>query len=396
MLSGKKIILGVTGGIAVYKSCEIVRKLISLNAEVIVIMTQSAQKFVTPLTFETLSGREVVTEMFPENKFVATHHISLAQWADLILIAPATANLIGKIRGGIADDILTTVLISARSPIVIAPAMNVKMYENPIVQENISHLKKLGYRFIDPEVGDLACREEGQGRLAEPEKIVEHVVKMLAPKQDFSGKNILVTAGGTKEPIDPVRFISNRSSGKMGFALANEASKRGAKVTLISSAAELKTSPAINFISVDTSQEMLKAVKSNLAKNDILFMTAAVSDFMPKLVSDQKIKKNESKKVLELAPAVDILKEVAQNKNGKILVGFSLETENQIENAKKKMKDKKLDLMVVNGPEAIGSDSNQVTIINGNGKLKKLPLMSKIELANKILDEVIDLVKKNG
>lgn len=394
MLSGKKIILGVTGGIAVYKSCEIVRKLISLNAEVIVIMTQSAQKFVTPLTFETLSGREVVTEMFPENKFVATHHISLAQWADVILIAPATANLIGKIRGGIADDILTTVIISARSPIVIAPAMNVKMYENPIVQENISHLKKLGYRFIDPEVGDLACREEGQGRLAGPDKIVEYVVKILAPKQDLSGKTILVTAGGTKEPIDPVRFISNRSSGKMGFALANEASRRGAKVTLISSASEFKTSPTINFIPVTTSEEMLWAVKSNLAESDILFMTAAVSDFVPKLVSDQKIKKNESKKILELAPAVDILKEVAENKNGKILIGFSLETENQIENAKKKMKEKKLDLMIVNGPEAIGADSNQVTIINGNGKLKKLPLMSKTDLANKILDEVIQLIKK--
>ncbi len=393
MLSGKKIILGVTGGIAVYKSCEIVRKLISLNAEVIVIMTQSAQKFVTPLTFETLSGREVVTEMFPENKFVATHHISLAQWADLILIAPATANLIGKIRGGIADDILTTVLISARSPIVIAPAMNVKMYENPIVRENISHLKKLGYNFIDPEVGDLACREEGQGRLAEPEKIVDYLVRMLAPKRDFSGKKILVTAGGTKEPLDPIRFISNSSSGKMGYALASAALKRGAKATLISTVKDLKAPATVNLIPVTTAKEMSKAVKSNLAKNDILFMTAAVSDFVPKLVSNQKIKKNANKQVLELSPATDILKEISKIKNSKILVGFSLETENQIENAKKKMKEKKLDLMVVNGPEAIGADSNQATLINGSGRLKKLPLMSKIELANKILDEVIQLIK---
>ncbi|EQB63396.1 MAG: Phosphopantothenoylcysteine decarboxylase/phosphopantothenate-cysteine ligase [candidate division Zixibacteria bacterium RBG-1] len=394
MLSGKKIILGVTGGIAVYKSCEIVRKLVSLNAEVTVIMTQSAQKFVTPLTFETLSGKEVVTEMFPENKFVATHHISLAQWADLILIAPATANLIGKIRGGIADDILTTVIISARSPIVIAPAMNVKMYENPIVQENIAHLKKLGYRFIDPEVGDLACREEGQGRLAEPEKIVEYVVKMLLPRQDLAGKKILVTAGGTKEPIDPVRFISNRSSGKMGYALASEALKRGAKVTLISTASDLTASPQINLIPVSTTEEMFKAVKSHLDKNDILFMTAAVSDFQPKLASHHKIKKNGAGKVLELSPSVDILKEISKNKNGKILIGFSLETDNQIENAKKKMKDKKLDMVIVNGPEAIGSDSNQATLINGMGKLKKLPLMPKTELANKILDEVLYLIKK--
>jgi len=394
MLSGKKIILGVTGGIAVYKSCEIVRKLVSLNAEVIVIMTQSAQKFVTPLTFETLSGREVVTEMFPENKFVATHHISLAQWADLILIAPATANLIGKIRAGISDDILTTVIISARSPVVIAPAMNVKMYENPVVQENIAHLKKLGYKFIDPDVGDLACREEGQGRLAEPEKIVEYVVKMLSPKQDLAGKKILVTAGGTKEAIDPVRFISNRSSGKMGLALASEALKRGAKVTLISTASNLQTSPQINLIPVNTTEEMFKAVKSNLSQNDILFMTAAVSDFQPKLASNHKIKKNGAGKVLELSPAVDILKEISKNKNGKILVGFSLETDNQIENAKKKMKDKKLDMVIVNGPEAIGSDSNQATLIDGSGKLKRLPLMPKTELANKILDEVTHLIKK--
>jgi len=394
MLSGKKIILGVTGGIAVYKSCEIVRKLVSLNAEVIVIMTQSAQKFVTPLTFETLSGKEVITEMFPENKFIATHHISLAQWADLILIAPATANLIGKIRGGISDDILTTVIISARSPIVIAPAMNVKMYENPIVQENITHLKKLGYKFIDPDVGDLACREEGQGRLAEPEKIVDYVVKMLAPKQDLAGKKILVTAGGTKEPIDPVRFISNRSSGKMGYALASEALKRGAKVTLISTASDLTASPQISLIPVSTTEEMFKAVKSNLDKNDILFMTAAVSDFQPKLASNHKIKKNGAGKVLELSPSIDILKEISKNKNGKILVGFSLETDNQIENAKKKMKEKKLDMVVVNGPEAIGSDSNQATLINGSGKLKKYPLMPKTELANKILDEVTHLIKK--
>lgn len=394
MLSGKKILLGVTGGIAVYKSCEIVRKLVSLNAEVIVIMTQSAQKFVTPLTFETLSGREVITEMFPENKFVATHHISLAQWADLILIAPATANLIGKIRAGISDDMLTTVIISARSPIVIAPAMNVKMYENPIVQENIAHLKKLGYNFIDPDVGDLACREEGQGRLAEPEKIVEYVVKMLSPRQDLTGKKILVTAGGTKEPIDPVRFISNLSSGKMGYALASEALRRGAKVTLISTATDLDVSSSVNLIPVSTTEEMFKAVKSNLSQNDILFMTAAVSDFQPKLASNHKIKKNGAGKVLELSPAVDILKEISKNKNGKILVGFSLETDNQIENAKKKMKEKKLDMVIVNGPEAIGSDSNQATLINGTGKLKRLPLMSKTKLANKILDEVLYLIKK--
>ncbi len=394
MLSGKKILLGVTGGIAVYKSCEIVRKLVSLNAEVIVIMTQSAQKFVTPLTFETLSGREVITEMFPENKFVATHHISLAQWADLILIAPATANLIGKIRAGISDDMLTTVIISARSPIVIAPAMNVKMYENPIVQENIAHLKKLGYNFIDPDVGDLACREEGQGRLAEPEKIVEYVVKMLSPRQDLTGKKILVTAGGTKEPIDPVRFISNLSSGKMGYALASEALRRGAKVTLISTATDLDVSGSVNLIPVSTTEEMFKAVKSNLSQNDILFMTAAVSDFQPKLASNHKIKKNGAGKVLELSPAVDILKEISKNKNGKILVGFSLETDNQFENAKKKMKEKKLDMVIVNGPEAIGSDSNQATLINGTGKLKRLPLMSKTKLANKILDEVLYLIKK--
>jgi phosphopantothenoylcysteine decarboxylase/phosphopantothenate--cysteine ligase len=398
MLSGRKIILGITGGIAAYKAGELVRGLKKKGAEVIVIMTASAQKFVTPLTFETLSENEVITEMFPANRVVKTRHISLAQWAELFVIAPATANIIGKIASGICDDILTTVLCSTPSPVLLCPSMNVNMYENPMVQDNIKKLKRYGYKFLKPGVGDLACGTKGKGRLPEIESIIKEVEKILLIKKDLEGKSILVTAGRTEEPIDPVRFISNRASGKMGFAIAEEAQKRGAQVTLISGPTYLSPASAINFISVKTAKEMYEQVKKKFAKADCLIMSAAVSDFSPQQFQKSKIKKDEKELTLRLKPTVDILKEMSKKKGEKILVGFSLETENEINNAKVKLKEKNLDLIAVNNPlkpqAGFEVDTNIVTLIDQKGKIEKLPLLSKNEVAQKILDKVAILLKK--
>jgi phosphopantothenoylcysteine decarboxylase/phosphopantothenate--cysteine ligase len=397
MLKDKKIIVGITGGIAAYKTCEIIRRLKKLGAQVIVIMTQNAQKFITPLTLETLSENEVVTEMFPEKRMVGVRHVNLANWADFILIAPATANIIGKIKAGIADDILSTVLISTKSPVLIAPAMNVNMYENRIFQENMEYLKKLGYLFIEPGIGALACGT-GKGRLPEPEVIVNEVIKLMTGKKDLEGKSILVTAGRTEEPLDPVRYISNRSSGKMGYALAEAAQRRGAKVTLISGPSNLTPPAEVNFIPVKRAEEMYSAVKSHFGKTDALIMTAAVSDFIPRIVSKEKIKRKDENILLEFKPGRDILKEMGKLKKKQILVGFSLETENEIANSRKKLEEKNLDLIVVNNPGVPGAgfevDTNQVTLIDKKGKTEKLPLISKREVAEKVLDKVSGLIKR--
>jgi len=398
MLKDKNIILGITGGIAAYKSAELCRRLKKAGAEVQVIMTQSGMKFITPLTMECLSEKEVITEMFPERRMVGTRHISLAQWADLILVAPATYNLIGKISSGIADDILTTVISSTKALVVLAPTMNVNMYENPICQQNIEKLKKLGYKFIEPGVGDLACGDIGKGRMAEPEEIQNEVIKLLSGKRDLSGKSILVTASRTEEPIDAVRFLSNRSSGKMGYAVAEEVFVRGAKVTLISGPSDLNCSPGINLFKVRTADEMYKAVKKHFAKSDALIMTAAVSDFTPEKVSSGKIKKQETGIDLKLRLTPDILKEVGRDKGKKVLVGFAMETEDEVENAKSKLKGKNLDLIVVNNPNLKGAgfevDTNIATLIDRKGKVEKLPLMSKKELAEKIIDRVVKLLNR--
>lgn len=398
MLKDKKIILGITGGIAAYKACEIIRRLKKLGAQVVVVMTENAKKFITPLTLETLSENEVVTEMFPKRRFVGIRHVDLAGWADLILIAPATANIVGKIRSGIADDILTTIVVSSKAPVLIAPAMNVNMYENPIFQENLSYLEKLGYRFVEPEVGELASGIVGKGRLAQPETIVAEAVKILAQKRDLEGKSILVTASRTEEPLDPIRYLSNRASGKMGYAIAQEAYQRGAKVTLISGPSSLPPPYGLNYIPVQTAKEMLAAVKSAFRKADALIMAAAVSDFSPSVISKDKIKKGEEEILLKLKPTVDILKEIGKKKKEKILVGFSLETGDEIKNAKKKMAEKNLDLIVVNNPNVSGAgfevDTNQVTLIDNHGRTEKLPLLSKKEVATKILDKVKLLLRK--
>ncbi len=398
MLEGKKIILGITGGISAYKSAEVCRRLKKSGAEVQVVMTQAGTKFITSLTMETLSGNEVVTEMFPQHRMVGTRHINLAQWADLVLVAPATYNLIGKISCGIADDILTTIISSTKAPILLVPAMNVNMYENPVCQQNIEKLKKLGYRFIEPGIGDLACGAVGRGRMAEPEEIQNEVIKMLAVKKDLAGKSILVTASRTEEPIDAVRFLSNRSSGKMGYAIAEEVFKRGAKVTLISGPANLIPSSGIDLVKVKTAQEMYKAVQKSFGKSDALIMTAAVSDYTPQQVLSGKIKKEDVEINLKLKPTPDILKEIGRKKGKKILVGFAVETEDEIKNAKSKLKEKNLDLIVANNPNLQGAgfeiDTNIVTLINRKGKIEKLPLMSKKELAEKIVDRLSNLLKR--
>lgn len=398
MLKDKKIILGITGGIAAYKACEIIRRLKKLGAQVIVVMTENAKKFITPLTLETLSENEVVTEMFPKRRFVGIRHVDLAGWADLILIAPATANVVGKIKSGIADDILTTIVISSQAPVLIAPAMNVNMYENPIFQENVSYLEKLGHRFVEPEVGALASGIIAKGRLAKPETIVAEAVKLLARKRDLEGKTIVVTASRTEEPLDPVRYLSNRSSGKMGYAIACDACQRGAKVTLISGPSDLPMPSGLSFVQVKTAKEMLGAVRDAFRKADALIMAAAVSDFSLPVISKEKIRRKEEEIFLKLKPTVDILKEMGSKKRGKILVGFSLETEDEIKNAKRKMAEKNLDLIVVNNPNIPAAgfdvDTNQVTLINRRGKTEKLPLLPKKEVASKILDKVKLLLRK--
>lgn len=397
MLKEKKIIVGITGGIAAYKACEIVRRLKKLNAQVIVVMTKNAQKFVTALTFETLSENEVVTETFPEKKVVGVRHVSLAQWADLILIAPATANIIGKIRGGIADDILTTVVISTKAPVMFAPAMNVNMWENTIFQDNMEYLKKLGYKFIEPETGDLACGT-GKGRLPDPETIIGEAVKFLTGKKDLEGRYILVTAGRTQEPLDPVRYLSNRSSGKMGYAIAEAAKRRGAKVTLISGQTAFPAPAEVDFVQIETTKQMHSAVSSHFGKSDVLIMAAAVSDFVSTIIPRNKIKRKEKEIMLKLQPSVDILKDMGKRKKHQIMVGFSLETEDEIKNSKRKLKEKNLDLIVVNNPNVPGAgfevDTNVVTLIDKTGKAAKLPLLSKREVAEKVLDKVSSLLRK--
>jgi phosphopantothenoylcysteine decarboxylase / phosphopantothenate---cysteine ligase len=398
MLKGKNIILGISGGIAAYKSAEICRRLKKLEANVVVVMTKAGARFITPLTMETLSGNEVVTELFPENKVVKTRHIDLATWADLILIAPATANIIGKIASGIADDILSTVVMSTLSPVLICPSMNENMYLNPIVQKNIQKLKGLGYKFTEPGVGDLACGTVGKGRLADLDIILREVTDFLVKKKDLEGKKILITAGPTQEPIDKVRFLSNRSSGKMGYALAGEGKKRGAEVILISGPTGIDKPQGIDFYQVKTNQEMYSQVRLHLKKADVLIMAAAVSDFVPKIVQSQKIKKEEKTISLELEPTVDILKKIGRDKKDKLFVGFALETENEVGNAKRKLKEKNLDLIVVNNPNVSGSgfevDTNVVTLIDKKGKIEKLPLLPKKIVAEKILDKVMSLLKK--
>ena len=399
MLKGKKIVLGVTGGIAAYKAAELVRELVRVEAEVYVVMTKGAQAFVTPLTFQTLSGNKVTTELFSLVEESEIGHIALADRAEVLVIAPATANIIGKIASGIADDMLTTIVMATKAPVLLAPAMNVHMWENAICQENIEKLRSRGYHFVDPESGELACGYEGKGRLAEVSAIVDEICSILSPK-DLTGETILITAGPTEEPIDPVRFITNRSSGKMGFALARAARRRGAKVILISGPAAIPPPQQVKCIGVRSAVQMQEAVLTNLETSSILLMAAAVSDYRPQQTASGKIKKSEAKIVLELERNPDILAEAGKRKGQRILVGFAAETENLLQNARGKLKEKNLDLIVANDVTLPGAgfkvNTNIVKILDRSGKVEELPLMTKEELADRILDRIARLEKSSG
>jgi phosphopantothenoylcysteine decarboxylase/phosphopantothenate--cysteine ligase len=394
MLKGKKIVLGVTGGIAAYKAAELVRELVRSGAEVFVVMTRGAQEFITPLTLQTLSGNKVATELFSLVEESEIGHISLADRADILVIVPATANIIGKIAGGIADDLLSTVVMATQAPVLLAPAMNVHMWENSITQENIQNLRAHGYHFIDPEAGELACGYEGKGRLAELPAIVEEVQTLLSPK-DYSGETLLVTAGPTEEPIDPVRFLSNRSSGKMGFAVSRAARRRGAQVTLVSGPTALIPPLHVRFIPVRTAAQMREAVLENLQAASILVMAAAVSDFRPLGTREEKIKKSKANLNLPLEINPDILYEAGQQKGTRLLIGFAAETHDLLQNARQKLAEKNLDLIVANDVSLPGAgfavDTNVVKLIDRRGNIEELPLMGKEEVADLILDRVVKL-----
>ena len=395
MLKGKKIVLGVTGSIAAYKSCQIITKLIRQKADVIVIMTEKAKEFITPITLQTLSGSRVITNLFSLNTMQKVELIALAEESDLLLIAPATANIIGKLACGIADDMLTCVALATLSPKLLCPAMNKNMFNNSIVQDNINKLKQHGYNFVEPDIGMLACGIEGKGRLADIDTIIGEVNKILK-KNDLNNKTVLITAGPTQEYFDPIRFISNPSTGKMGYALAEEAKNRGAEVILISGPTQLSTPSGIISVFVKTAEQMQKEVNKYFPKVDIVIGASAVTDFKPVKKEKIKIKKDyKSNLVLTLTKNPDILADLGKKKGNKIIVGFSAETDNLKENACKKLIQKNLDLIVANNithPEAgFAEDTNIVTIFDKLGNEESLPKMSKNKLAGKIFDIILKI-----
>jgi len=392
MLAGKKILVGVTGGIAAYKSAYLVRELKKASAEVKVMMTASAQRFVRSLTFETLSENKVGIDLFGDANPSPTAHIEWARWPDIIVLSPATANTIAKIANGIADNFLTTTVLASKSKVLICPAMNVEMYNNPLFQQNVAKLSGVGYHFLQPNAGDLACGEVGMGRLADASEIKNAVRLHLNSNDQLRGKKIVVTAGPTHEAIDPVRYLTNRSSGKMGYALAEEAALRGADVVLVTGPTHLDDPYKVSVVKIDTAAQMATEVKKRFSDTHILIMAAAVADFRPAVTAKQKIKKSAAETRLMIEPTQDILKTVGREKRGQFIVGFALETEHQIANAVEKMKDKNCDLIILNDPLEPGAgfevETNRVTIIDDKNKPKVLPLMKKQQVAEKILDAV--------
>ena len=400
MLNGKKIALGVTGGIAVYKAVDLVSRLRKQGAEVRVIMTEHAQQFVTPLTFKEISGNKVAVSMWDSNQEFNVEHISLANWADAFVVAPATANILAKMASGIADDLLSTTLLAAQAPIIVCPAMNTGMYQNPITQENIAKLEAHGVTVMPPAVGYLACGVSGPGRLPEPQQIVEFIDDFFAKKDgDMVGLKVLVTAAGTREPIDPVRFVGNRSSGKMGYAIAQAAAQRGAEVLLVTGPSALAIPANVKGVKVETTNEMLEAVMEAYEKMDVVIKAAAVADYRPRDVADQKIKKKTDDAltvVMDKNP--DILKELGARKAHQVLVGFAAETQNLLDNAREKIVKKNLDMIVANDVTAAGAgfntDTNIVKFLYPSGEVRSLEQMAKTEVANLLLDAVMELKAK--
>ena len=395
MLKGKTVVIGVSGGIAVYKALDVISALRKKDIEVHVILTESASKFVNPLTFQSISQNMVVTDMFAEPRAWEIQHISLAQKADLMLIAPATANVIGKISNGIADDMLSTTVMATKAKVLIAPAMNTNMYQNQIVQNNISKLKDFGYKFIEPASGRLACGDIGIGKLADVNTIVERVIEELEDKeQDLLGKKVLVSAGPTIAPIDPVRYITNRSTGKMGYAIAKEARDRGAEVILVSGPTNLEPPKNVKIINIKTNEEMKKEILQNFKWADIVIKSAAVADYKPKEYSKEKIKKGEGDLNICLTRDNDILKFLGEIKTHQVLVGFAAESNNVLENAERKLKNKNLDFIVANditsSDTGFGSEDNKVVILSKNNEKLELEKMSKKEVASNIFDMILE------
>ncbi|MCM3769488.1 MULTISPECIES: bifunctional phosphopantothenoylcysteine decarboxylase/phosphopantothenate--cysteine ligase CoaBC [Priestia] len=401
MMKGKRILLCVSGGIAVYKAAALTSKLVQAGAEVKVMMTTSAREFVTPLTFQALSRNPVYTDTFDEKDPSVIAHIDLADWPDLILVAPATANMIGKIANGLADDMISTTLLAATGPVWIAPAMNVHMYDHPAVKKNMSTLSSFGYSFVEPGEGYLACGYVGKGRLEEPETIVSLIDSYFSQVSDtqkiLEGINVLVTAGPTVERIDPVRFFTNRSTGKMGYALAEQAAKLGASVTLVTGPTNLEYPKGVQVVQIESAQQMLEAVMQRYHEVDVVIKSAAVADYRPKHVFDQKMKKQPGEAVLELERTTDILRTLGERKEHQLLVGFAAETEQVDEYAQKKLASKNLDMIVANNVTTegagFGTDTNIVTLYKRSGESKELPILSKHDVATEVLKEVKEMLE---
>lgn len=399
MLKDKTVVIGVCGGIAVYKACDLVSKLKKTGVNVHVIMTKSATEFVAPLTFQTLSQNYVVEDMFESPKTWDVEHISLAKKADVFVLAPATANVIGKVANGIADDMLTTTIMATKGKVLIAPAMNTNMYENPVVQRNIQTLKDLDYKFVEPESGRLACGDIGSGKLASVDTIFNSIIELLEIKKDLEGTSMIITAGPTVESIDPVRYITNRSTGKMGYSIAKKAIERGADVTLVSGPTNIVPPQNLKkFIQIESAEDMYNAVLENMDENQVIIKSAAVADYRPKEYSDNKIKKSDDDLSIRLDRTKDIALELGKIKNNKILVGFMTETNDLLENAKNKIQKKNLDFIVANDltqdGAGFGVDTNIVKIIDREGVVQEHPKMKKEEVADVILDKIKTLLNK--
>lgn len=396
MFKGKNIILGVTSSIAAYKSANVASALVKKGCNVNVLMTENATNFINPLTFEELTKHKCIIDTFDRNVQYNVAHISLAVSADAFIIAPASANVIGKIANGIADDMLTTTVMACKCPVIISPAMNTNMYENPIVQDNLAKLERFGYIIVPPAEGRLACGTIGKGKMPDEQVLLDYLERALSDKQDFKGKRVLVTAGPTQESIDPVRYITNHSSGKMGYAVARQAMLRGAEVTLVSGKVNLPPVPFVKMIYITTAEDMYNAVTAEFENTDIVIKAAAVADFRPKRIADDKLKKADGMDSIELEPTKDILKELGKNKKNRFICGFSMETKNMTENSRKKLENKNLDMIVCNNLKVEGAgfqgDTNVVTVIDKTN-ITELGIMSKIEVADKILDRIAEINK---
>jgi len=395
MLSGKTVVLGVTGSIAAYKIANLASMLVKLHCDVHVIMTRNAMNFIHPLTFETLTGNRCLVDMFDRNFKYNVEHVSLAKKADAVMVAPASANVIAKLAYGLADDMLTTTVLACDCKKIAAPAMNTQMYRNSIVQENIVKLKNHGFEVISPAVGMLACRDIGEGKLPNEQVLLDYILREIAYEKDMAGQKVLVTAGPTREAIDPVRFITNHSTGKMGYAAAKMCMLRGADVTLVTGQTALEKPPFVKVINITGAKEMFDEVTACAKDQDIIIKAAAVADYRPGEVSEEKVKKSESSMILELEKTDDILKYLGEHKQpGQILCGFSMETQNVIENSKAKLIGKNLDLIVANNLKeegaGFGTDTNVITIITGED-VTTLDIMSKEEAANRVLDKILEL-----